>query len=121
MVLLSLSLVFGAAVALLFVWFRRIENSRTLWRTAIFVGLVVGLARASLACVGWYVVERTGGTAQIPGFLLAMLSWPEAVILPRHRTGVTPMSTYAQLFVLLVVSSMALVAAIARASWSARR
>ena len=117
MILPSLLVVVGAAVALLFVWFRRIERSR-LWRTAVFLGLGIGLTRASLACAGWYVVEHTGGPAQVPAFLLAMLSWPEAALLPRQRTGVTPTSTYVQLFFLLTVSSTVLVTAIAA---SARR
>jgi hypothetical protein len=31
--------------AVLFVRFRRIDNSRILWRTAILLGLVIGLTR----------------------------------------------------------------------------
>ena len=116
MVFPFLLFVLAAAVAILFVRFRRIESSRTLWRTAVVLGLGIGLTRASFACVGWYVVEHTGGPAQTPAFLLAMFSWPEAILLPRHRTGATPASTYMELFLLLLVSSVLVVVAIAAAA-----
>jgi hypothetical protein len=115
-VLISLLLVFGGAGFLLFRWFRRQPRARSAWKTAILLGLGLGLTRATLACFGWYVVEHTGGPAQVPAFALAMLAWPEGALLPSTGPGLTPVSTYVSLFVLLVVSSMVLVAAIAAAA-----
>ena len=120
MLLPSFLFVAGAAVFTLFRLFRARADRRQLWRFAVVVGLAVGLVRAVLACVGWYAVEHTGGSAQVPAFALAMLSWPEAALLPR-APGQTSASTYVSLFLLLVTSStacIALVAAIAQAGRS---
>jgi hypothetical protein len=116
MILLSFLILVGSLAAALFWLFRRPSTARTSWRLVLLLGLGIGIARASLACFGWYVVEHTGGPAQIPAFLLAMLSWPEAVLLPRRAPGPTPASTYVALFLLLVVSSVLLVSAIAAAA-----
>ena len=113
MVLPTLLLVFGALAFVLFRWFRARPTAPSIWRAAILLGLGIGLTRAALASFGWYVVEHTGGPAQVPAFLLVMLAWPEAVLLPRVPPSGTPAGTYVSLFVLLVVSSLVLVTVIA--------
>ena len=87
-------------------------SRRALWRSAVRVGLSVGIARAVLSCIGWYAIERTGGPLQIPAFALAMLAWPEAVLLGGHR-GPVPLQLYVQLSLLLIVTSLLLVGGIA--------
>ena len=87
-------------------------SRRALWRSAVKVGFSVGIARAVLSCIGWYAIERTGGSLQIPAFALAMLAWPEAVLFRRHR-GVVPLQFYVQLSLLLIATSLLLVCGIA--------
>ena len=113
MVLLSILLVVAAATFILVRQFRARAEGRHLWRFAVMLGLTIGLVRATLACLGWYVVEHTGGPAQVPAYALAMLSWPEAALLPRRAPGPTSASTYASLFLLLIAGSTACVAVIA--------
>ena len=113
MVLLSTFLVIAAATFILVRQLRAWAKDRHLWLFAVMLGLAIGLVRATLACVGWYVVEHSGGPAQVPAFALAMLSWPEAALLPRRAPGPTSASTHASLFLLLVVGSTACVAVIA--------
>jgi hypothetical protein len=113
MVLPTLLVVFGAVAFVLFRWFRNRPSTASTWRGVMLLGLAIGLTRATLASFGWYVVEHTGGPAQVPAFLLVMLAWPEAVFLPRVPPSGTPVSAYMSLFVLLVVGSFILVTAIA--------
>ena len=63
-----------------YLWTRR----ASLWRTAIITGLVLGIVRASAVLSGWWAVERTSGWLQIPGYFLAILAWPEVLLLPRQ-------------------------------------
>jgi hypothetical protein len=87
---------------------------RGFWRTALLTGLAIGVSRAVLASIGWYTVEHTGGPLQIPGFLLAMMAWPEAALLAgRHRTRSAPPALYAALSALLIGSSVLFVTVIA--------
>ena len=113
MVLISLLLVFGVVSAGVFRLLRGLSSRPSFWSVAVSIGIGVGLVRASFACLGWYVVEHTGGPAQIPAFAMAMLAWPEAALLPRTGPSQTPARTYVLLFALLVVSSTTFVAAIA--------
>jgi hypothetical protein len=78
-----------------------------------------GVARAALASLGWYMIERTGGPLQIPAFALAMMAWPEGVMLDERRLTPVPPAFYVQLSVLLIASTLAvscLVAVIAAKS-----
>ena len=65
-----------------------------------------------MACVGWYCVEHTGGPLQIPGFMLAMFAWPEAIILDARRLGPVPVRFYAILAGLLILSTVVVVSGI---------
>jgi hypothetical protein len=121
MVLPTLLLFFGALAFVVFYWFRRRPSTSSAWRAAILLGFGIGLTRATLASFGWYVVEHTGGPTQVPAFLLVMFAWPEAVFLPRSPPSGTPVGTYVSLFVLLVVSSLLFVAAIAAVARIGRR
>jgi hypothetical protein len=113
MLLPTLGLAIGAAVVSLFLLFRRRRHTTTFWRTALLIGLGLGLTRAILASIGWYTVEHTGGPLQIPGFALSMLAWPEAVILPRRRIAPVPAEFYVLLSLLLVCGSVLLVTMVA--------
>jgi hypothetical protein len=120
MILLSSAVI---VVVILYWAITRQPRRQSAWRTALHLGLPAGIVRASLACGGWYVVEHTGGPLQIPAYVLAMFSWPEAALLPRSGPMVTPAGTYVLLFALLVVSTtmfVALLAAIARGRASVR-
>jgi hypothetical protein len=70
-------------------------------------------------CVGWYVVEHTGGPLQTPAFLLAMLSWPEAIIFGSHR-GQAPLHFYFFLGSLLIATSLLFFCAVALAVQATR-
>ena len=87
-------------------------SRRALWRSAVKVGFSVGIARAVLSCIGWYAIERTGGPLQIPAFTLAMLAWPEAGLFGTHK-GPVSLQIYVQLSLLLIATSLLLVAGIA--------
>jgi hypothetical protein len=103
---------FAVAISGLYRHLAAKSGRQALWRSAIAVGLSVGLVRAVLSCVGWYTVEHTGGPLQIPAFALAMLAWPEAVLFGRHK-GLVPLQFYVQLSLLLIVTSLLLVMGIA--------
>lgn len=92
---------------------RRQPDRRSLWRTALIVGVGTGVLRAALSSFGWYVVEHTGGSLQIPGFAMAMMAWPEAALLAERRVGPAPPSFYFELSLLLVTSTVTFVALIA--------
>jgi hypothetical protein len=105
--------------AALYSLMRKQPDRRSLWRTALWVGAGTGVARAALASLGWYMVERGGGPLQIPAFTLVMLAWPEGAMLAERRLTPAPPAFYLQLSVLLVASTLAvtyLVAVIAAKS-----
>jgi hypothetical protein len=95
-------------------------SALSVWRSAITIGFSVGIARAALACLGWYTVAHTGGPLQISGFFLAMLAWPEAVVFGRHK-GIVPLQFYIHLGFLLIVTSLLLCCALALAVQVSRR
>ena len=107
LLLLVVALVFGLHRHL-----RTTRDTRTLWLSSLAIGSSIGITRAVLACVGWYVVENTGSAVQIPAFALALLSWPEAVVFGQRR-GPTPPQFYFQLGSLLVMTSLMLVCGVA--------
>ena len=113
MILPVFLLAVAGGVAALYWSLRRARGDRSLVRRALFVGLTLGLARAGLASAGWYTMEHTGGPLQIPAYALAMLALPEAAVLRTPRlTPATP-AFYVQLTMLLVTTTVALVAAVA--------
>src|SRR2546422_8937744 len=90
-----------ALTIVLYRYFRTKSDSRALWRSSVAIGSTVGVARAVLACVGWYGVEHTGGPLQIPAYALAMLALPEAIVFGRHQ-GPVPLNFYISLGFLLI-------------------
>jgi hypothetical protein len=98
----------AALLAALYSLMRKQPDRRSLWRTALWVGAGTGVARAALASLGWYMIERGGGPLQIPAFTLAMLAWPEGAMLAGRRLMPAPPSFYFQLSVLLVASTLAI-------------
>jgi hypothetical protein len=117
MILLTILVVFAAAIAGVYWHLGKQPDRRSLLRRTLQIGLVVGLARAALASWGWYTVEHTGGPLQIPAFALAMLAWPEAAIfLAERRTTPVPPEFYVRLSVLLVAGTLVLVGAVALAA-----
>ena len=116
---------FGAIVVLLYLHFRKKPSAKALWRSSIAIGSAVGVIRGVLACDGWYGVEHTGGPLQVPAFALTMLALPEVyfatgTILERHRT-ITPLSFYPRLALLLFVTTVVFVSAVALLAWATRR
>src|SRR2546422_10240235 len=108
MLIVIVLLVVAALTVTLYRYLRAKHDARALWRSSVAIGSSVGIARAVLACVGWYGVEHTGGPLQIPAFALAMLAWPEAVVLGRHP-GPVPMRFYISLGLVLIMTSLLLV------------
>jgi hypothetical protein len=118
--LISLVLLgFAAVTVVLYRYLRAKRDAGALWRSSLTIGSSVGIARAVLACVGWYGVEHTGGPLQIPAFALAMLSWPEAIVFGRHQ-GPVPLHFYVFLGLLLIASSLLLVSGVALAVQTTR-
>ena len=113
LILVSL-LAFAALTVVLYRYFRAKRDSRALWRSSVVIGSSVGIARAVLACVGWYGVEHTGGPLQIPAYALAMLALPEAIVFGRHQ-GPVPLNVYVSLGFFLIASSLLLVCGVALA------
>ena len=95
----------GVCVLLLYRHLESRRSARAMWRSTVVIGCGIGVVRGVLACVGWYTVEHTGGPLQIPGYLLAMLAWPEAALLDTQR-GPTPMTFFPALVLLLLVTTM---------------
>src|SRR5712692_2863135 len=112
MVLPGLVVLFGLATVTLYRYLARRPNPRALWQSTVAIGIVVGIARAVLAGLGWYVVEHTGGPLQIPAFALAMLALPEAAVFGRHR-GPVPPALYVSLGLLLTLTSLLFVSVVA--------
>jgi len=122
-VILSTFIVLAAiALAAFYAHLRRESDHGTLWRSTLRIGLAVGVIRAALASVGWYVVEHTGGPLQIPAFALAMMAWPEAAFFLRERrTTPVPPEFYARLSLLLVATTMLFAGMLAVAARIAQR
>ena len=119
MIAVAVLILLAALLAALYSMMRKQPDRRSLWRTALYVGVGTGVARATLASLGWYMIERTGGPLQIPAFALAMMAWPEGVMLDERRLTPVPPAFYVQLSVLLIASTLAvscLVAVIAAKS-----
>lgn len=108
-----LPLLYAAAILILYRYLSK-RSERALWRSSVAVGTAAGTMRGLLACLGYYVVEHTGGWLQIPALLLAMLAWPDAILLASGRhPGPTPWSFYLKLALLLIVTSILLVCGVA--------
>jgi len=114
MLILVFLLAFAALMVVLYRYFRAKSDSRALWRSSVMIGSTVGIARAVLACFGWYGVEHTGGPLQIPAYALSMLALPEAIVFGR-QPGPVPLHVYFSLGFLLIASSLLLVCGVALA------
>jgi bacteriorhodopsin len=108
MIAVGALILLAALLAALYSMMRRQPDRRSLWRTALYVGAGTGVARAALASLGWYMIERTGGPLQIPAFAMAMMAWPEGVMLDERRLTPVPPAFYIQLSVLLIASTLAI-------------
>jgi len=115
MILLTIVVLAAAALVSLSCYLRQ-QSGRRLRRLILMIGLSLGLARAALASLGWYVVEHTGGPLQVPAFALAMLAWPEAAVFADRRVSPAPPNFYLGLSLLLVTSTLAIVAVVGIAS-----
>lgn len=106
-------LVVVGAMALVYIYLRRQPNPQSLWRRAIVIGIGIGVVRAALASLGWYVIEHTGGPLQVPAYALAMLALPEAVIMSGRRNTPQPPEFFLRLSLLLIVGTTGFVALVA--------
>jgi hypothetical protein len=113
MIAMTVLILLAAVIAGIYWLMRKQPDRRSLWRTALYVGLGTGLARAVLASLGWYMVERTGGPLQIPAFALAMMAWPEGAMLDERRLSPAPPAFYLQLSILLLASTLAVACLVA--------
>jgi hypothetical protein len=117
MILPSIVVIVIAAIWAISVYFGKRSTTRAFWRSALLIGLAIGVARAILASIGWYTVERTGGPLQIPAYLLGMLAWPEIAMLPgQRRTTPAPLAFFVGLSSLLIGSSVLFVVLVAGAA-----
>ena len=105
----------AALAAALYLYLRKPPTRRKRWRTALAIGVGVGLVRAVLASTGWYVVEHTGGSLQIPAFALAMLGWPEAIFLGAEHGARAPTGFYLGLSLALVFGTVIMTGLVAAA------
>jgi len=105
--------VVAGTVALVYIYLKRQPNPQSLWRRAIAIGLGLGVLRATLASLGWYVIAHTGGPLQVPAYALAMLALPEAVIMSGRRTTPQPPEFFLWLSLLLIAGTTGFVALVA--------
>ena len=112
MVLPTVVVAVVATVVVLYRHLARRHREHALWRSAFFIGVGIGGARALLAPTGWYVVEHTGGPLQIPAFLLTMLALPEAIVFSGQR-GPASAGLLLLLGGLLLATTIAVVSAVA--------
>ena len=113
-ILLTFVVLLAIALAAFYAHLRRESVHGGLWRSTLRIGFAVGVIRAALASVGWYVVEHTGGPFQIPAFALAMMAWPEAAFFLRERrTTPVPPEFYIRLSLLLITTTMLLAGVLA--------
>jgi hypothetical protein len=101
--------------------YRYLDTRAEPLRTAISLGCVLGALRAALVSAGWYVVEHTGGSLQIPAFALAMLAWPEAMIFAERRTTPAPAGFYIRLSLLLTAGTVLFVGVVGAITTLRRR
>jgi len=113
MIAMAMLILLTALLAAVYSLMRKQHDRRSLWRTALWVGAGTGVARAALASLGWYLVERGGGPLQIPAFTLVMMAWPEGAMLAERRLTPSPPAFYLQLSVLLVASTLAVTCLVA--------
>lgn len=116
MILPAVIIVFGVVIAVLYSHLRRQPDRRSLWRTTLRLGLGVGVTRAALASLGWYVVEHTGGPLQVPAFALALMAWPEGAVLTTKRFTPAPVEFYVWLSCVLVLGTLTFVGLVAVAA-----
>lgn len=109
-----------AASLVLYRYLARKHAGHALWRSSLAIGTVMGTSRAMLACAGWYCAEHAAGPLQIPAFALAMLAWPEAIVLDTRRVGPAPLSFYPMLAGVLIVTTILAVSGVALAVQVAR-
>jgi len=121
MILLAALAAIAVAMAVLYSQLGKQPDRRSLWRATVRLGLRVGIARAGLASLGWYVVERTGGPFQIPAYLLSMMALPEAAILGAPRTTLAPPIFFVSLSLLLIAGTMVFFGVAALAVEASRR
>jgi hypothetical protein len=113
MIAMTVLILLALVIAGIYSIMRRQRDRPSLWRTALFVGLGTGLARAGLASLGWYLVERSGGPLQIPAFALVMMAWPEGALLAERRLTPAPPAFYLRLSLLLMATTLAVVVLVA--------
>ena len=116
MILPAVVILFAVAIAVLYSHLRRQPDRRSLWRTTLRIGLGIGITRAVLASLGWYVVEHTGGPLQVPGFAFAMMAWPEGAVLTTKRFTPAPPEFYVYLSLVLVIGTLTFVGLVALAA-----
>jgi hypothetical protein len=112
-ILPTIVVLFVAAIVGLYWFLANRRDQRSVWRTALGLGLTIGILRGLFASIGWYTVEHTGGPLQVPGFALAMLAWPEAAVFRGRRTSPAPLHFYVRLSLLLIMSTTVLFAVVA--------
>jgi hypothetical protein len=113
MILLISFVLFAALVASMYFYLQRQPDRAHVWRNTLTIGFIAGALRAALATFGWYTIEHTGGPLQIPAYALALLAWPEGMFLDGRRLGPAPPEFYVRLCLVLVVSTFAVVGAVA--------
>jgi hypothetical protein len=79
-VLAFFSLVAGASVAA-YVWFSS-QPDAGIWRNALLLSLGLGILRTLSASAGEVILESRSDWPQIPAYMLALASLPEAALLP---------------------------------------
>ena len=109
---IALLLFIGAAL-ILYRYLATRHAKHKLWQSALAIGTAAGVSRAILACAGWFYAERIDGPLYALAFALAILAWPEGMILDTRRVALAPLSFYPMLACVLILSTVLAVSVVA--------
>jgi hypothetical protein len=111
-------MVFLAASACLYLWFRRSAGGKAYWLTVAGVAMAIAILRIGSVTLGWHLMESSG-QLQVLGYFMSLCGLPEAVLMPRPPSRSA--ESLGTLAVLLVAGSAAWVFAVALAARAGRR
>jgi hypothetical protein len=113
-----LLMVFLAASACLYLWFRRFAGGKAYWLTVAGVAMAIAILRIGFVTLGWHLMESSG-RQQLLGYCMSLCGLPEAVLMPRPPSRSA--ESLGTLAVLVVAGSAAWVFAVAIAARARRR
>lgn len=103
---------------------RKLPNRSAIFKSALRIGLWIGVCRAVGGSLGLYMVEGPYGILQVLGYWLMVVSvWPDAFLLVGIINAIPKSKMFPLLFVCLIPTTLSLVfvAAALAIRWPRRR